>query len=320
MAEPTRAAAPKRSAFSIVSLVVGVIGLIAAGVMGAVLVTNDDDEDLSLETGDYVATSEGFVIEPDDRAGPDAFTAPVNTAADGACDPEALIAELESRPDAHREWAEVLGVPEEEVATYILALEPRVLGQNTAVTNHGLHDGQAYARPSELEAGTAVLVDANYPYTASMLPPDDVYVPPDESTSSSSETTSTLPTTTGPPEQPTTTGPPGEEQPVTRCKCGNPLLPAYQNEPPAPLETTTTTEIVPSDDTSPDEPSDDTSPDDTSPDEPSDNTTPDDTSPDEPSDDTSPDEPSDDTTPDDTSDDNVTPSYRPSAWIAGQRW
>lgn len=191
------------------------------------------------EKGEYAATSGGFVIEPADEIGPDAFTAPVDTAPEGGCDQAALIAQLESRPDALREWAAVLGVPVTEVRTYVEKLEPRILQVDTQVTNHGLHDGVAYARPSSLEAGTAVLVDPHF-----VGPPVAVGLPNPEP---SLETTTTMPTTTDAPTTslPTTTGPPSsegpQEQPVTRCKCGNPLLPPFS--PSVPTSTSPTTSV-----------------------------------------------------------------------------
>jgi hypothetical protein len=180
-------------------------------------------------------------IEPADKVGPDAFTAPTDIAEGGTCDKAALLAELQSRPDALREWATVLGVQESEVAGYIDTLQPRILDTDTDVTNHGLHDGQAYARQSRLVAGTAVLVDPNFtePVTAGTPNPADL------------DTTTSMPTTTGAPttSTPSTTGPPSTEQPVTRCKCGNPLLPPFSRN--APITTASTTSTDESDTTGP---------------------------------------------------------------------
>jgi hypothetical protein len=60
-------------------------------------------QDAGLKRVDVAGHSDSWV-------GPDAFTAPTDTAEGGACDKAALLAELESRPDALREWAAVLGV------------------------------------------------------------------------------------------------------------------------------------------------------------------------------------------------------------------
>ncbi|MEZ5373749.1 MAG: DUF6777 domain-containing protein [Microthrixaceae bacterium] len=118
----------------------------------------------------------------------------------GGCDKEMLKAELDQRPEVKAEYAQVLGMQAEEVNGYIDTLEPQVLGTNMKVTNHGLNDqGKAYPIASDLEAGTAVLVDK------------------DES------------------------GKLGGPQPVTRCKCGNPLLKAPELGVKRPEWVTTTT-------------------------------------------------------------------------------
>lgn len=154
-------------------------------------------------------TTEPIIILSAEEVGPGAFTPPVDTAPlngapTGACDRQALINELAARPDAQREWAAVLSVPQDQVETYINTLEPGILGADTRMTNHGLgQDGRAFAVQSTLTAGTAVLVD--------------------------------------------TSG--SQPRPVTRCKCGNPLLPqvyatttttAYQGSTTT-YDTTTTT-------------------------------------------------------------------------------
>jgi len=173
----------------------------------------------------------GFVVEPAQEIGPHAFTAPVTDDV-SICDKAKLLAELQSRPDAFREWARVLSLQEDEVGGYIASLTPRILDVDTPVTNHGLADGVAYPRLSVLTAGTAVLVDERGPsvfYPPPEVPPE---VPPQNPPEESSTTASTTTTTT--------TSPPATPPPVTRCKCGNPLLP-----PPLPPETTTSTTTTP---------------------------------------------------------------------------
>ena len=95
---------------------------------------------------------------------------------DTVCDREALITFLTSTPDRGTAWAGVLGIDPAEIEPFIRSLTPTVLLYDTRVTNHGFRDGRAYALQSVLQAGTAVLVDA-------------------------------------------------DGNPVTRCRCGNPLLP-----------------------------------------------------------------------------------------------
>ncbi len=76
-----------------------------------------------------------------------------------ACDPEALIAFLESHPAHARAWAGVQGINPDEIADYVRGLTPGWLLADTEVTNHGFVDDDATPRAAILEAGTAVLVD-----------------------------------------------------------------------------------------------------------------------------------------------------------------
>lgn len=231
---------------AVVSLAIGVTGLLAAAVMATVLITDNDDDD------GFAATESGFVIEPASSVGPDAFTPSVEVDDGAVCDVDRFLEELIARPDAVREWSRVLGVPESQVASYVGGLEPAVLSEDTAVTNHGLRDGAAYARPSMLVAGTSVLM-GTLPTTGvpTAQPPPD-----------------TTPTVTEPP--PGTTAPAttagGEEIPVTRCRCGNPLLPAYAPTGGEPTTTTVTTSTTVVDVPTPNDPGEPVSP---TPDDPS---------------------------------------------------
>jgi hypothetical protein len=102
-----------------------------------------------------------------------------------------------------------MGLTPEQVPAYISGLKSAVLTADTKVTNHGLKDGHAYPRQSVLTAGTAVLVDTGG---------------------------ATAPSTTSSSAPPATA--PGGGIIVTRCKCGNPLLPP--GDPKAPEEPTAT--------------------------------------------------------------------------------
>ena len=75
------------------------------------------------------------------------------------CDRGKLISFLEDNPDKAAAWADVLSIAVGEIPVYVGSLAPVILRQDTRVTNHGYADGQATARQSILEAGTAVLVD-----------------------------------------------------------------------------------------------------------------------------------------------------------------
>jgi hypothetical protein len=199
-----------------------VVAATAVAGISLALVSCGGDED------SFEKTPDGFNIEPAAEVGPNAFTPSVVTGeqenalgvTDGgelaqgastvACDTDKFVKELQARPDAHREWAKVLGLRPDDVPAYVKGLRSTVLTSDTKVTNHGLKDGKAYPRQSVLTAGTAVLVDAS---------PGDG---PAASTTSSSAPAPTAP---------------GAGTIVTRCKCGNPLLPpgdpSESEEPPA---------------------------------------------------------------------------------------
>lgn len=211
-----------------------ILTLIVAVMVAASCNGNDAD------SGQPASLTELEVLfEAADEPGPDAFTSSVDTndldlegaygvlgegeiaqGAVPACDLDEFVAKLKARPDAYREWGAVLDIPEDQIDEYILGLETKRLSDAIRVTNHGLADGTAYARQSELEAGTAVLVDPR-----SRLDPPRT-LPPPPPPDGTREPNGTRPGTTG---TPATTSPPpdegGDYRIVTRCKCGNPLLP-----------------------------------------------------------------------------------------------
>jgi hypothetical protein len=80
---------------------------------------------------------------------------------DATCDREQLIGFLTSHPDQGRAWASVQGIGPADIPAYVRALTPLQLRVDTRVTNHGFADGVATPLQSVLQAGTAVLVDAN---------------------------------------------------------------------------------------------------------------------------------------------------------------
>lgn len=80
---------------------------------------------------------------------------------DRVCDREQLVAFLTDQPDRAAAWSGVLGVPVDEIGSFVRSLTPTVLLYDTRVTNHGFADGRATPRQSVLQAGTAVLVDGN---------------------------------------------------------------------------------------------------------------------------------------------------------------
>lgn len=100
------------------------------------------------------------------------------------CNQQSMISFLESHPDKAAAWAGVQGIQVSEIRTYIEGLTPVVLTRDTRVTNHGFRNGQAYAHPSVLQRGHAVLVDqwgvprAKCSCGNPLTPPEPVSGPP----------------------------------------------------------------------------------------------------------------------------------------------
>ena len=196
-----------------------ILGMMIVGVLAAAIGCKKEEPVTNSGTG----SNDGYTVEPAAEIGPDAFTAPF-TVDPGVCNKNEFVGFLQSRPEALREWAKVLGMPIEAVPAYVSTLQPYVLTVDTKVTNHGLRNGQAYPRQSVLTAGTAVLVDQEFLARlgpAGSSTPSASGVGTSSPPSSGASSTSGVPTTPGP--VPTTV--PGGGFPVTRCKCGNPLLP-----------------------------------------------------------------------------------------------
>jgi serine/threonine protein kinase len=76
------------------------------------------------------------------------------------CDRQKLASFLQQNPDKAAAWAGVLNINLADIPTYIATLTPMQLRADTRVTNHGYVDGHATTLQSVLQAGTAVLVDA----------------------------------------------------------------------------------------------------------------------------------------------------------------
>ena len=85
------------------------------------------------------------------------------TGSDLVCDRELLIRSLKARPDRLAAWARVRGVEPtyKAVARYIRKLKPTTLIVDTRVTNYSFVNGRAVGFQAILQAGTAVLVDAD---------------------------------------------------------------------------------------------------------------------------------------------------------------
>jgi hypothetical protein len=90
-------------------------------------------------------------------------TAPGVYAGDGttrACDSQALVTYLRKNPGNATAWAKAAGVERNNIASFVTALTPVVLANDTRVTNHGYDNATVAPRQSILQAGTAVMVNA----------------------------------------------------------------------------------------------------------------------------------------------------------------
>ncbi|MGW9026059.1 DUF6777 domain-containing protein [Streptomyces sp. NPDC055722] len=76
-----------------------------------------------------------------------------------SCDIERQIALLTADATKARAFAQAAGIDQASLRDRLRGLTSVVLRADTLVTLHGLRDGQATARQSVLEAGTAVLID-----------------------------------------------------------------------------------------------------------------------------------------------------------------
>jgi len=78
-----------------------------------------------------------------------------------ACDVGGMISFFEANPGHATAWSTVMGVTESEIPDFLRSLTSGWLLTDTEVVNHGFKNGAATPRSSVLEAGTAVLVDAD---------------------------------------------------------------------------------------------------------------------------------------------------------------
>ncbi len=129
---------------------------------------------------------------------------------ENACDVDKMIDFLMANPDRAAAWAGVQGITVAEIPDYLNSLTPAILMENTLVINHGYSDGTATPFLAVLEAGTAVLVDADGIPRARCAcgnPLTPVEDPPttEETTTTSTTTTEVITTLT---DCPTTENPP----------------------------------------------------------------------------------------------------------------
>ncbi|MDT7609915.1 MAG: hypothetical protein QOG96_4418 [Pseudonocardiales bacterium] len=82
------------------------------------------------------------------------------TAGSPGSEPARLVSYLQGDPSKAGAWAQVQGIPSSNITSFISALTPVLLRSDTRVTDYAWQNGQSVARQSVLQAGTAVLVDA----------------------------------------------------------------------------------------------------------------------------------------------------------------
>lgn len=166
-------------------LVALIAGLVAAGLF--FFVAGDDDPEVAVALSAVEAPVAPPVFEPAGSEGDDPFfpiavqlagfeqetgempteeqvaTGLFGGTAENTCDPQRLIDFLLANPVKGAAWADVQGITFAEIPEYIESLDIRVLATETTVLNHGYDEesGAAYEIESTLEAGTAVLVDAD---------------------------------------------------------------------------------------------------------------------------------------------------------------
>jgi hypothetical protein len=81
------------------------------------------------------------------------------TVRSGSCDVNRQIDRLTANRARGRAFAQVEGIAQDSIPSYLRSLTSVVLRADTRVTNHGYRDGRATGYQSVLQAGTAVLVD-----------------------------------------------------------------------------------------------------------------------------------------------------------------
>ena len=75
------------------------------------------------------------------------------------CDVEKMIEFLTYYEDRGRAWAEIQGIPFDEIGSFIRGLEPVYVTQDINVRMYGFKDGEAYGYEAIIGAGTAILID-----------------------------------------------------------------------------------------------------------------------------------------------------------------
>jgi len=165
---PASGGGPRRWLVPALAAVLAAVAVVVFVVLGS----EDEARGETIRFQEVEEPGEDPFTAPADRAGRDRV--PVRAGGSGAgpfggsgsnrvCDRELLIRSLARSPERMREFARVLGVEpnQKAVAAYIRKLRPVTLTRDTRVTNHTFEDGRAAPIQDILQAGTAVLADAD---------------------------------------------------------------------------------------------------------------------------------------------------------------
>jgi hypothetical protein len=153
------------------SLLLVTLLMIVAGT--AVIISASSDETVHREAVDSTGAFPPFVPSNGSAGVPEVSVPVLNTSAvtgdtpglyggtrTDTCNAEGIRTYLEANPDKAAAWASAMDLPPGQVGSFLSSLTPVTLRTDSAVTNHGFRDGAATAFQSVLQAGTAVLVDA----------------------------------------------------------------------------------------------------------------------------------------------------------------
>lgn len=106
----------------------------------------------SIESGEIDSTSDNLYVVPGRTYGGSGAN---------VCDPDGMKEFFSLHPDRARAWARTQQIGMSEIPAFLDSLTPMILAQNVKVTMFGFRGGNAYGYPAVIEAGTAVLVDAD---------------------------------------------------------------------------------------------------------------------------------------------------------------
>lgn len=156
-------APPSRLPWVLAAAVVTALAILATAVIYSL---SGDDVAARWETSDSMTANPWTpsVVKPGtplSTPGKFVGTATVTSVASEDCDKEALKQHLASNPKLAQNWAQVLDISVTDINPYIDKLRSRRLTVPVQVTNHDYEGDQARELQSVLDAGTAVLADAD---------------------------------------------------------------------------------------------------------------------------------------------------------------